>query len=408
VTAWLIPAVLLLAAATVWVWAGHGSVGHALLSGLAVLIVACPCALGLAAPLAMSLGIARAAEHGVLLRGGAALEKLARLQGIAFDKTGTLTQGRLQLLSLTTAGAAAELTLARARALAQGSDHPLARAIATMPAAADVPAPAVHALQAHAGAGLSGLIDGEPCALGSASYLRALGWTIPPALLQADVSAGASMVLVGWSGRAHGLLLLADAIRPEAAQVIAALRARGVTPLLLSGDGEQAVVPLAHALGIADWHARLGPEAKAARIRAWSRRHGPIAMVGDGLNDGPVLAAASVGIAVDGASDLARESADVILPADGLARLPWLLQLADEVQRSVRANLLWAFGYNAIALALAAGGLLQPVLAAALMAGSSLLVVARTRLAGRRQAARDAPPAQPNARAPAVALETPS
>lgn len=407
VTAWFIPGVLLLAAATTWAWAAHGSVEQALLTGLAVLVVACPCSLGLAAPLAMSLGIARAAERGVLLRGGAVLEKLAGLQGIAFDKTGTLTQGRLQTLSLASAGATAAQVLARARALALGSDHPVARAIVAMPISPDDTPEVALSLQAYPGAGLSGQVDGISCALGSTAFMRSLGWEIPAALAETAAPAGATLVYVGWGGQVHGRLLLADAVRAEAAEVIAALGARGVETLLLSGDGEPAVAHFARALGIAAWHAELSPEAKAARIRDWVRRHGGIAMVGDGLNDGPVLAAASVGIAVGGASDLAKESADVVLPAAGLAQLPWLLQLADDVRRSVRANLLWAFGYNAVALTLAVTGLLQPVLAAALMAGSSLLVVGRSLLASRSQAVRDADPgvAESPAQDKPVALE---
>lgn len=404
VTAWFIPGVLLLATATAWFWAAHGSLEQALLAGLAVLVVACPCSLGLAAPLAMSLGIARAAQHGVLLRSGAVLEKLAALECIAFDKTGTLTEGRLQMLSLASEGAPAAQVLARVRALAQGSDHPVARAISAMPASPDDTPQAARSLQAHPGAGLSGQIDGTPCALGSASFMRTLDWKITPALAAAFPT-GATPVYVGWAGRVYGRLLLADTLRPEAAAVIATLRARGVDTLLLSGDGEPAVADLARAAGIDVWHAELGPEAKAAHLADWSRRHGTIAMVGDGLNDGPVLAAASVGIAVGGACDLARECADVVLPAEGLAQLPWLLQLADEVMQSVRANLLWAFGYNVLALTLAAAGLLQPILAAALMAGSSLLVVGRSLAASRRHAhaTRDANPEDTQDRA--VALE---
>jgi len=242
----------------------------------------------------------------------------------------------------------------------------------------------------HPGAGLSEQIDDASCALGSAAFMRTLGWEIPASMAQAALPAGATPVYVGWAGKVYGRLLLADTARPEAAEVIATIGSRGMKTMLLSGDGEPAVAHFAQALGIAAWHGGLGPEAKVACLRDWTCRHGGIAMVGDGLNDGPVLAAASVGIAVGGASDLARESADVVLPAAGLAQLPWLLQLADDVRRSVRANLLWAFGYNAVALTLAATGLLQPVLAAALMAGSSLLVVGRSLLAGRKHAARDA------------------
>jgi Cu2+-exporting ATPase len=220
--------------------------------------------------------------------------------------------------------------------------------------------------------------------------------------MRAAAPANATQVYVGWAGQVFGRLLLADTVRPEAAQVIAALRAHGMQPVLLSGDGKQAVADLARTIDMAAWHADLGPEAKAAYIRARAHRHGSIAMVGDGLNDGPVLAAATVGIAVGGASDLARESADVVLPGAGLTQLPWLLQLADEVRSSVRSNLLWAFGYNAVALTLAASGLLQPILAAALMAGSSLLVVGRSLLASRIHTDRER---ESPAQGKAVALE---
>jgi Cu2+-exporting ATPase len=382
-----IPCVLLLAVATVIYWGGREGVAAALPAGLAVLVVACPCALGLAAPLATAQGLARAAERGIVLRGGGVLERLAQVHAVALDKTGTITEGRLRPLAAATRGAPLPLVLRRAGALALGSDHPVARAVVDMARAHGAVLAAAAEVQAHLGAGLCGEADGVTCALGSAAHMAALGWTMPPGL-DAAALGGDTQVYVGWDGRVYGRLSLADQLRPEAGPVLAALQSQGRRALLLSGDGAQAVAPLARTLGIDDWHGGLMPPDKVALLKHWAAQHGPVAMVGDGLNDGPVLAAAAVGIAMGGASDLARESADVILPAQGLEALPWLLQLADEVQRSVRANLAWAFGYNLIALALAAAGLLQPVLAAVLMAGSSLLVVLRSLRAGRAKTAR--------------------
>lgn len=381
VAAVFIPGVLLLALATAWFWYGRGGVDAALLAGLAVLVVACPCSLGLAAPLANALVIGQAAQRGILIRNGGVFEQLAGLRGIAFDKTGTLTQHALHFNGLQLDGASEAEALRRARMLALGSDHPVARAVLAI-AGSKALAPASD-LQARAGAGLVGDIDGERCALGSADFMAAFGWPIAPALAGGNHD-GATSAFVGWNGRARARLSFVAAPVAGAAEVIAALHARGLATLLLSGDGACAVERLAIRLGIGQWHARLLPEDKVRLLRDWRARHGLIAMVGDGQNDGPVLAAAAVGIAVGGATDLARESADVVLPQAGLVLLPWLLREADHVRRSVRANLLWAFGYNAVALALAVSGLLQPVLAAALMAGSSLLVVTRSWLAHRR------------------------
>ena len=387
VAAVFIPGVLLLALITAWYRYAQGGAEGALLAGLAVLVVACPCSLGLAAPLASALAIGQAAQRGILIRSGAVLERLARLRGVAFDKTGTLTHDELRFVGLRLDGGASESeVLRRARMLALGSDHPIARAILAI-AATPVPISAVD-VQARAGAGLTGCVDGERCAIGSDAFMASFGWRIAPGL-QAGSDDGCTSAFVGWGGAARARLSFVATPVDEAAAVIGALQRRGLATLLLSGDAAGAVERLALRLSIPRWHASLLPDDKVRVLRDWSTAHGPVAMVGDGLNDGPVLATAAVGIAVGGATDLARESADVVLPRGGLAGLPWLLQEADRVRRSVRANLLWAFGYNAVALTLAAAGALQPVLAAALMAGSSLLVVARSWHAQRRADAAD-------------------
>ena len=387
VAAVFIPLVLLLAVATAWYWGARAGLDAALLAGLSVLVVACPCSLGLAAPLAIVLGIGQAAQRGVLIRGGAVLEKLAQVRAVAFDKTGTLTGGAPRLVALAVESVSARQVLRRVRALAATSDHPLARAILARAGRHAARIVAARRARAHPGAGVSGEIDGVCCAMGSHAFMAALGWPVPAALAAAQRPAGSTRVFIGWDARVHAVAAFTEAPLPEAAAVVAALRRRGLPAMLLSGDDEAAVARFGAALGIAEWRGALLPEDKVSVLREWARRKGTIAMVGDGLNDGPVLAAAGVGIAVGGASDLARESADVILPCDGLASLPWTIALAHAVRRSVRANLLWAFGYNGVALALAAAGQLQPALAAALMAGSSLLVVARSLRAQRRGAA---------------------
>lgn len=378
-----VPFVLLLAAATVWFWGARVPLESALLGGLAVLVVACPCSLGLAAPLATALGIGQAARRGILLRGGDVLERLAQVRSIAFDKTGTLTRGRPQAVSFVCDGARESEVAQRAAALAAGSEHVVARAVAGIAAAKGLAVPHAAQVRVCPGAGVEGVIEGVTCAMGSRAFMAARGWSMPAALSWAACAAENTRVYVGWEGRVHGLVALADALLPEAREVIATLHARGLDTLLLSGDTPSAVASVAEALAIPAWRAELTPEGKLDALREGSAGGGPFAMVGDGLNDGPVLAAAWVGIAAGAATDLARESADVTLPPGGLASLPWLLQLGKDVRRSILANLAWALGYNAVALSLAAAGLLRPAIAAALMFGSSVVTVARSMRAGR-------------------------
>lgn len=402
VVALFIPAVLLLAVATAWFWGSRSTPDAALLAGLAVLVVACPCSLGLAAPLAHALAIGQAARRGILVRGGGVLEKLAALKGVAFDKTGTLTDDTLEPQRLhVDSGSTPDQVLRKATLLARMSDHPVARAVAEL--GHELAGSAVASeVQARVGQGLLGRVDGVPAALGSSALMRSLGWAMPPALAATAATAATTegtLAFVGWDGRVHGLLVLRASPVPQAAPMLVALRRRGLQTLLLSGDGAGAVEAAAATLGISQWQAALMPEDKVTALQQWAARHGALAMVGDGANDAAVLAAASVGIAVGQGSDVARESADVVLPRAGLDTLPWLLEQADAVRRTVCANLAWAFAYNAVALTLAAGGWLQPVFAAALMAGSSLVVAARSWRAGAKAGTEGAAP-EPAATAP--------
>jgi P-type Cu2+ transporter len=376
-----VPLVLALGLLTALYWAHQLSFDRALLVGLSVLVVACPCAVGLAAPLATSIGIGRLARLGCLVRDPGALEVLARTDRLAFDKTGTLTSGTAHMVAIESAGVAPREVLARAAGLERGSEHALAGAILKAAAFQGVDPIMTHEVRVMAGRGIRGRADGEIVAAGSALLMRELAWPLPPALARrahALERSGYSVVYVGWGHEVRAILSLDDAPDPDARTTVEQLGRRGLRVMLLTGDLEQAAQRIAVAVGIADVQAGLSPEAKRVVLDQHRQRSEAVAMVGDGLNDGPVLAAADVGIAVGSGTDLARETAALVLPPGGLWMLPFVIDMARNVRSTILGNLLWAFAYNLIALILAVFGLLQPVLAAAVMAGSSLLVVANS------------------------------
>jgi Cu2+-exporting ATPase len=373
-----VPVVLALGGLTMLYWAQWLPLERALLFGLAVLVVACPCAVGLAAPLATSLGIGRLARSGCLVRDPGVLEVLARTRLLAFDKTGTLTSGRAHVVGIESDGAGTDEVLARAAGLERYSEHGLARAISMAAATRGLEPVVAHDVRILPGRGIQGNADGKAAVAGNGALMSELGWSLAPALGERARSleaSGYSVIYVGWGERVRAVLSLDDSLLPEARSAIDALRSRGLHPILLTGDVAHAAQRVAVAVGIVDVQAGLSPEAKRASLDRQRQRYGVVAMVGDGLNDGPVLADADIGIAVGSATDLARETAALVLPRDGLWMLPWVVDVARAVRMTILTNLLWAFGYNLIALTLAALGLLQPVLAAAVMAGSSVLVV---------------------------------
>lgn len=373
-----VPLVLLLAGATVLFWWERLPHDQALLAGLAVLVVACPCGLGLAAGLAGSLGTAKLASRGCRVRGGDVLETLAHVRAIAFDKTGTLTLGRARLVGIETARATADEALVRAGALERHSEHGLAHGVLAAAAGRNLEPVAAADMRSQPGSGVRGVVGGEPTAIGTAAWMTELGLTMPAALAArgaATAADGHSVAYLGWKTEVRAVLWFDDTVRAEARLALQALERRGLDLVLLTGDLPEVARRVAATLGLEAWTASLSPEGKRTALMQLREIHGTVAMVGDGLNDGPVLAAADAGIAVGGATDLARETADLVLPEDGLRLLPWTITLARAVRRTIVSSLAWAFGYNVIALALAATGLLQPVIAAALMAGSSLIVV---------------------------------
>lgn len=373
-----VPLVLILGGLTVAYWAQSQPFDRALLIGLSVLVVACPCAVGLAAPLATTLGIGRLARRGCLLREPALMEALATLRCVAFDKTGTLTTGRPHVTAIETDGASLDELLSYANGLERHSEHALARAVTAAAAERRIRPPDAQAVRAIPGRGIRGTIGGEPAAAGNEVLMRDLGWPLPHELRErarGSVADGRSLIHVGWGGRVRGLIAFDDTLRPEARATIAALKSRGLHSMLLTGDGMGPARRVAMAAGLDEIDTGLSPEAKRDALSRLRQSYGTVAMVGDGLNDGPVLADADVGIAVGSATDLAREAAGLTLPDGGFRMLPWVIDLARAVRRTMLTNLLWAFGYNLIALTAAALGLLQPILAATVMAGSSLLVV---------------------------------
>ena len=378
-----VPIVLALAGMTLAYWVQRLPLDQAMLTALSVLVVACPCAVGLAAPMAHSLGIGQLARHGCLVRSPGALEALACTRLIAFDKTGTLTLGRPQLVDLASDDVGDDEVLARLAGLERHSEHGLARAIALAASARGLDPIATADVQIVPGRGLRGIAQGELVAAGSAAFISDLGWQLPPALSErAEVmaSSGHSVVFIGWSenagpGRARAALSFDDTALPEARTTIDRLRGLGLRVMLLTGDHAGAAARVAAAVGVDDWRCGLLPEGKRAALDQCRTHGSAVAMVGDGLNDGPGLAWADVGIAVGSAIDLARETADLVLPTDGLWLLPWVVGRARAVRSTILTNLAWAFSYNLIALSCAVLGLLQPILAAAVMAGSSLLVV---------------------------------
>jgi Cu+-exporting ATPase len=408
VAAWFVPAVLGLALVTFLGWAMVGPqprLAHGLVSAVSVLVIACPCALGLATPLAMTVAIGRAAREGMLVRSAAAVERLAATGRIVFDKTGTLTQGRPRIV---TAGLAEEPLpagrqpgpapdfateplrglLATAVAVEAASEHGLARAFLEAAGSAGLDQPPATAVAAIVGRGVRGIVAGREVLVGSERLLSEAGIEVPP--LPADGNVGGSIVYLADAGRLAGWFVIADEQRPEARAVVADLAGRGLTLELLSGDAPAAAAAVAGSLGIPAAAGGLIPADKSARVEAlvaeWRAGHaGSVVFVGDGINDAPALAAADVGIAMGSGADVALETADVTLLSGGLAPLPRLLDLAAATMRIVKQNLALAFLYNVLAIPVAAGALYplvghvtSPMLAAAAMTFSSLSVIANS------------------------------
>ncbi len=368
-------------------WLATGDVAQAVASLVAVLVIACPCALGLATPTAIVVATDRGAREGLLFRDAGAIETLARVDLVAFDKTGTLTAGKPKLRRiLRPAGAALdEATCLRlVAALESQSEQPLGRAIAAAAAERDIALPPPTQFAAEPGRGVRGVVEGHAVWAGSPAAARAEGLDAGAvdALVGTLVAQGESPVIASIDGELAAAFGLADELRPGARLAVSRLFELGVEPWILSGDHATAVSAVAHRLGVDGFEGQLSPADKLERLRALQAQGRVVAMVGDGINDAPALSAADVGIAMGGGADVAIEAADCALLRDDPARLSALLVLARRTLHTIRANLAWAFAYNVVALPLAAGAFAawpgwtaRPEWAAAAMAGSSLIVV---------------------------------
>ncbi|HWT91556.1 MAG TPA: copper-translocating P-type ATPase, partial [Solirubrobacteraceae bacterium] len=377
VSAVFVPVVIAIAVATLGFWLGAGEdASVAFTAAVAVLIIACPCALGLATPTALLVGTGRGAQLGLLIKGPEVLESTRKVDTVVLDKTGTVTTGRMALTDAVLAeGVTREELLRLAGALEAASEHPVARAIA---AAAQSTAP-VESFANREGLGVEGVVDGHGVQVGRPSLMAEWSLRVPPELDAARdeaEAAGRTAVLVAWDGVVRGMLAVADTVKPTSAEAVARLKALGLTPVLLTGDNERTARAVAREVGIDEVIAEVLPAEKAAVVERLQREGRTVAMVGDGVNDAPALAQADLGLAIGTGTDVAIEASDLTLVTGDLRAAADAIRLSRATLRTIRQNLAWAFGYNVAALPLAAAGLLNPLLAGAAMALSSVSVVA--------------------------------
>ncbi len=375
-----VPVVIVLAVLTLVAWLVAGQpVAAGFTAAVAVLIIACPCALGLATPIAILVGTGRGAQLGILVTGPAALESAERIDTIVLDKTGTLTAGRMSVTGVTVdEGEDPAEALQRVAAVERGSEHPVADAIVAAAGEGSV----AHAVEALPGRGITGSVDGVRVFAGRPALAADLGAALSSSLAAA-VSSGerrGTVVVAGWPDaegilRARVVIEVADTVRPESAAAVAALRAMGLEPVLLTGDNPHVAAAVATELGIERVRAGVLPEGKVAEIVALRAEGRSVAMVGDGINDAAALATADLGIAMGGGTDAALHASDVALMRDDPRGIVTAVRLSRRTMRVIRGNLFWAFAYNVAALPLAAFGLLNPMLAGAAMAFSSVFVV---------------------------------
>lgn len=383
VAAVFVPVVILLALATLvfWLAVGEGATA-AFTAAVAVLIIACPCALGLATPVALMVGTGRGAQLGILIKGPEVLESTRRVDTIVLDKTGTVTTGRMALVDVVVdAGEDRTKVLELIGALEAASEHPIAAAIGAGASGELGSVRPVSGFANREGLGVVGEVEGHEVAAGRQSMFAELDWSVPEELAEAREAAevaGHTAVLGGWDGRARALLVVADAVKPTSAEAVAQFRDLGLTPVLLTGDNASTARSVADEVGIAEVIAEVLPSDKVAAVRDLQERGRVVAMVGDGVNDAAALATADLGLAMGTGTDVAIEASDLTLVRGDLRVAGDAIQLSRRTLATIKGNLFWAFAYNVAALPLAAAGLLNPMIAGAAMAFSSVFVVANS------------------------------
>ncbi len=379
-----VPVVMVLAGLTFAAWLHFGqpaSLAQALINAVAVLIIACPCAMGLATPTAVMVGSGRGAELGILIRGGEPLERAYRLTTVVFDKTGTLTLGKPQVTDVWAWGGWKEVQLlSHAAALEEKSEHPLAEAVCRAARQNKLRLPPVEDFQAMPGLGVRARINDQEVLLGSLALMKQAGvpYTDLAGYQEQLAAEGKGTIFLAVDGYARGLIAVSDTIKPRARETVEALRNMGLSIRLLSGDSQRAAQAVAEQVGIRRVMANVLPAEKSRVVAELQAAGEVVAMVGDGINDAPALAQADVGIALGTGADVALEAADLTLIRDDLTLIPQAVRLSRVMMRTIRQNLFWAFCYNTVAIPLAAAGLLSPALAAAAMGLSSVSVVANS------------------------------
>ncbi|MFJ8961869.1 heavy metal translocating P-type ATPase [Lentzea sp. NPDC102401] len=395
ISAVFVPIVIALSVGTLAFWLGAGTgAAAAFTAAVAVLIIACPCALGLATPTALLVGTGRGAQLGILIKGPEVLESTRRVDTVVLDKTGTVTSGQMSLVEVHAAdGVEEELVLRLAGALEHASEHPIARAIAAGAAERVGDLPEVEGFQNLEGLGVQGVVDEHAVLVGRARLLDdwsvRLGEDLATAKKEAE-DKGRTAVLVAWDGEARGVLVVADTVKPTSAEAIAGLRGLGLRPVLLTGDNEAVAKAVAAEVGIDEVIAEVLPKDKVEVVKRLQAEGRVVAMVGDGVNDAAALAQADLGLAMGTGTDVAIEASDLTLVRGDLRAVVDAIRLSRRTLGTIKGNLFWAFAYNVAALPLAALGLLNPMIAGAAMAFSSVFVVSNSlRLRGFRSTADD-------------------
>ncbi|MFV8173951.1 heavy metal translocating P-type ATPase [Mycolicibacterium peregrinum] len=383
VSAVFVPIVIALAVGTLGFWLGTGgSVAAAFTAAVAVLIIACPCALGLATPTALLVGTGRGAQLGILIKGPEVLESTRHVDTVVLDKTGTVTTGAMTLFDVITAdGEDPAEVLRLAGAVEDGSEHPVARAIAKGARDKLGELPSVEDFANVAGLGVQGVVDGHALVVGRRQLLADWGQQLPPNLdtaMREAQSQGRTAIAVGWDGQARAVLVVADAVKPTSKEAIEQLRGLGLEPIMLTGDNEAAAHAIAEQVGVHEVYAEVLPQDKVDVVKRLQDEGRVVAMVGDGVNDAAALAQADLGLAMGTGTDVAIEASDLTLVRGDLRAAADAIRLSRRTLATIKGNLFWAFAYNVAALPLAAAGLLNPMLAGAAMAFSSVFVVSNS------------------------------